>query len=128
MLNSPNGTTKNISSVIKITNTQAHARYVYFRNRARLLFSLELTHYYAESTAQQIGRRKSSWTVTPLPLDRPGSYCVLPRRPFFRQPGRARVSTKRKRRFHAPARTPSGGCSRGQCQPTSLTPAPDTKI
>lgn len=62
-------------------------------------------------------RKAASWTVMPLSLDRPGSYCVLPRRPFFRQPGRARAFTERKRRFHAPARTPSGGCSRGQCQP-----------
>lgn len=46
MLNPPNDTTQDFSFVIKITNAQAHTRYVYFLGRARLLFSLGLTHYY----------------------------------------------------------------------------------
>lgn len=69
------------------------------------------------------------WTCR-YPLAVQGRTVFYPVAPFFANPA-ARERGERKRRFHAPAKTSStlhGGCSRGQCHPTSLTPAPDTEI
>lgn len=82
MLNSPNE--YGGKYLIRDVNHEKHkhARDMYTFETELVSFSRQLTISQPESTIQRAEIRKA--TVTPLPLDRPGSYCVLPRRPFFR--------------------------------------------